>query len=164
MRCRHYDKKLSNLFPEITANTTVSRTWNLPDLSGNIALTSDITGVNSGTNTGDETASTIKTKLGITTLSGSNTGDQIIPTTLPASDVSAWAKAATKPTYTAAEVGAQETLVSGTNIRTVNGNSLLGSTNLVINGGVTSVNGMTGAVTVNAGLSLAQSHAIALSF
>lgn len=29
-----------------------------------------------GTNTGDETATTIKTKLGITTLSGSNTGDQ----------------------------------------------------------------------------------------
>ena len=30
----------------------------------------------SGTNTGDETATTIKNKLGITTLSGSNTGDQ----------------------------------------------------------------------------------------
>lgn len=30
----------------------------------------------SGSNTGDETTSTIKTKLGITTLSGSNTGDQ----------------------------------------------------------------------------------------
>lgn len=30
----------------------------------------------SGTNTGDETVSTIKTKLGISTLSGSNTGDQ----------------------------------------------------------------------------------------
>lgn len=30
----------------------------------------------SGTNTGDETAATIKSKLGITTLSGSNTGDQ----------------------------------------------------------------------------------------
>ena len=30
----------------------------------------------SGTNTGDETAATIKTKLGITTLSGTNTGDQ----------------------------------------------------------------------------------------
>lgn len=30
----------------------------------------------SGTNTGDETITTIKTKLGITTLSGSNTGDQ----------------------------------------------------------------------------------------
>ena len=58
-----------------------------------------------GTNSGDETLSTIKTKLGVTTLSGSNTGDQIIPTTLPASDVYAWAKAATKPTYTSTEVG-----------------------------------------------------------
>ena len=58
-----------------------------------------------GTNTGDETLATIKTKLGITTLSGVNTGDQVIPTTLPASDVSAWAKSATKPAYTATEVG-----------------------------------------------------------
>jgi len=33
-----------------------------------------------GTNTGDETATTIKTKLGVTTLSGVNTGDQILPT------------------------------------------------------------------------------------
>lgn len=32
----------------------------------------------SGTNSGDETASSIKTKLGITTLSGANTGDQTI--------------------------------------------------------------------------------------
>ena len=31
-----------------------------------------------GTNTGDETAATIKSKLGITTLSGSNTGDQTL--------------------------------------------------------------------------------------
>jgi len=85
---------------------------------------------------------------GTGTASGSNTGDQIIPTTLPASDVSAWAKAATKPSYTAAEVGAQDVLVSGANIRTVNGNSLLGSTDLVIDSGVTSVNGATGAVTV----------------
>lgn len=37
-----------------------------------------ITGTNSGTNTGDETAATIKSKLGITTLSGSNTGDQTL--------------------------------------------------------------------------------------
>ena len=35
----------------------------------------------SGTNTGDETAATIKTKLGIVTLSGSNTGDQTITLT-----------------------------------------------------------------------------------
>ena len=35
----------------------------------------------SGVNTGDETATTIKTKLGISTLSGSNTGDQTITLT-----------------------------------------------------------------------------------
>ena len=35
----------------------------------------------SGTNTGDETASTIKTKLAITSLSGTNTGDQTITLT-----------------------------------------------------------------------------------
>ena len=52
------------------------------------------------------------------------------PTTLPASDVSAWAKADTKPTYTASEVGAQETLVSGTNIKTINSETLLGSGNI----------------------------------
>jgi len=32
-----------------------------------------------GTNTGNETSATIKTALGITTLSGSNTGDQVVP-------------------------------------------------------------------------------------
>ena len=36
----------------------------------------------SGTNTGDETTTTIKTKLGITTLSGSNTGDQNLASVL----------------------------------------------------------------------------------
>lgn len=42
-----------------------------------VAATGAVSGSNlSGTNTGDETLSTIKTKLGITTLSGSNTGDQ----------------------------------------------------------------------------------------
>jgi hypothetical protein len=34
----------------------------------------------SGTNTGDETADTLKTKLGITTLSGANTGDETAAT------------------------------------------------------------------------------------
>ena len=44
-----------------------------------LATTSDF----SGTNTGDETVTTIKTKLGITTLSGSNTGDQDLSTYQP---------------------------------------------------------------------------------
>jgi hypothetical protein len=63
----------SNLY---TSNLTQTRDHYLPNQSGTIALTSDITGINSGINTGDETIATIKTKLGITTLSGSNTGDQ----------------------------------------------------------------------------------------
>ena len=47
-----------------------------------VAATGTVTGSNlSGTNTGDETAATIRTKLGITTLSGSNTGDQTITLT-----------------------------------------------------------------------------------
>ena len=41
---------------------------------------STLLGNTSGTNTGDETVTTIKTKLGITTLSGSNTGDETITT------------------------------------------------------------------------------------
>lgn len=74
--------------------------------------------------------------------------------------VPSWAKANTKPSYNASEVGAvpttrkvnnkalsadvtldasdvgaQPTLVSGTNIKTVNGNSLLGSGDLTIQGG-----------------------------
>ena len=62
-----------------------------------------------------------------------------IPTSLPASDVSAWAKEATKPSYTAAEVGAQPVLVSGTNIKTINGTSVIGSGNVNVGG---SVNGI----------------------
>ena len=50
-----------------------------------------------------------------------------IPTTLPASDVYAWAKAATKPTYTASEVGAVPTS------RTVNGKALSSNITLTAN-------------------------------
>ncbi|MEI6846565.1 MAG: hypothetical protein WCK32_00775 [Chlorobiaceae bacterium] len=56
-----------------------------------------------------ETGSTIRAKLGITTLSGSNTGDQ---------DLS----------------GLQVALVSGTNIKTINSTSLLGSGDIAITG------------------------------
>jgi hypothetical protein len=80
------DQDLSGL---VTKTTTI----NSQALSSNITLTtSDITdstnkryvtdtnlsiiGNQSGINTGDETITSIKTKLGITTLSGSNTGDQ----------------------------------------------------------------------------------------
>lgn len=42
----------------------------------------------------------------------------------------------------------QNTLVSGANLRTLNGKSLLGSADIVIAAGVTSVNGLTGSVTL----------------
>jgi hypothetical protein len=78
-------KNAANTFTNFLTNaTTAARTYTFPDKDITVAGLSDITGTNSGT----------------------NTGDQIIPETLPASDVSAWAKQATKPTYLASEVGA----------------------------------------------------------
>ena len=60
----------------LSHSPTADRAIAFPNKAGTVAMTSDITGTNSGTNTGDETVTTIKSKLGITTLSGSNTGDQ----------------------------------------------------------------------------------------
>lgn len=57
-------------------NTTLGKLEVYNTVWNSLAMISDITGVNSGTNTGDETTATIKSKLSITTLSGSNTGDQ----------------------------------------------------------------------------------------
>jgi hypothetical protein len=57
-----------------------------------------ILGNTSGTNTGDETVTTIKTKLGISTLSGSNTGDQ---------DLSGYVKTTTNQT-----IGGEKTFSS----------------------------------------------------
>jgi hypothetical protein len=61
----------------------------------------------SGTNTGDETASTIKTKLGIATLSGSNTGDQTITLTgdVTGTGTGSFAATLTNTTVTAAAYG-----------------------------------------------------------
>lgn len=102
------DQDLSGL---VTKATTI----NSQALSSNITLTtSDITdstnkryvtdtnlstiGNQSGINTGDETITSIKTKLGITTLSGSNTGDQDLSNlVVKNNDISAATK--TKITY-----------------------------------------------------------------
>ena len=100
------DQDLSNLVVKNTAITGATKTKITYDAKGLVtsgadATTADIAdstnkryvtdanltiiGNQSGTNTGDETATSIKTKLGITTLSGNNTGDQdlsgYVPTT-----------------------------------------------------------------------------------
>jgi hypothetical protein len=60
-------------------------------------------------------ATLIRSKLGITTLSGSNTGDN-----------------ATNTQYSGLATSKQNTLVSGTNIKTINGANILGSGNLTV--------------------------------
>lgn len=55
-------RNVANTFTSFFTNTnTASRTYTLKDANGTIAFTSDITGTNSGTNTGDETTWRINT-------------------------------------------------------------------------------------------------------
>jgi len=91
----------------------------------------------SWTNTWDETTSTIKTKLWITTLSWDNTGDETtatIKTKLWITTLSwdnTWDNA-TNSQYSWLATSKQDTLVSWTNIKTINSTSLLWSGNIVI--------------------------------
>jgi len=53
-------RNVANTFSSRFTNTnTAARVYTLPDKDGTVAMTSDITGTNSGTNTGDETAARI---------------------------------------------------------------------------------------------------------
>ena len=61
------------LHPPMTLNPASAAYATIDEENQVLTINAPIT---SGTNTGDETAATIKAKLGITTLSGSNTGDQ----------------------------------------------------------------------------------------
>ena len=55
-------RNVANTFTSFVTNTnTASRTYTLKDANGTLAFTSDITGTNSGTNTGDETTWRINT-------------------------------------------------------------------------------------------------------
>lgn len=63
---------------KISSDATETRNYLLPNKSGTFAMLSDITGTNSGSNTGDETKSSILSKLEIASISGVNTGDQTL--------------------------------------------------------------------------------------
>ncbi len=70
--------EVNGVVPDINGVITIE-TGDIPESTdANFVSDAQLTviGNTSGTNTGDETDTTIKTKLGITTLSGSNTGDQ----------------------------------------------------------------------------------------
>ena len=101
-----------------------------------------------GTNTGDETTTTIKTKLGITTLSGSNTGDQTITLT---GDVSGTGTGTFAATLAASGVTAGSYTLPTLTVDS-KGRITAASSNSVTSGTVTSVsvtaaNGVSGTVT-----------------
>jgi len=94
------------------------------------------TGLNGGTITTSGSISVIYGSLQGTSCEGN---DSRLSNARIASDVYTWAKQATKPTYTYSEVGAQAPLVSGTNIKTINGTTVLGSGNITIDSATVSV-------------------------
>ena len=76
------DINLRNVANTITSffstAATVARTWTLPDKSGTVAMTSDITGTNSGTNTGDQDLSAMVTLAGAQTLTNKTLTSPVI--------------------------------------------------------------------------------------
>lgn len=73
-------KNVAGTFVSLMTNTaTAVRTWAMPDKSGTIAMTSDITGTNSGTNTGDQTnvSGTAGNITGICAVANGGTGSAV---------------------------------------------------------------------------------------
>ena len=101
------DVGLGNVTNTSDANKPVSTaTQTALDLKAPLASPT-FTGTVSGITAAMVGLGNVTNNAAVANLSGTNTGDQTLPTTLPASDVYAWAKNATKPTYTYTEVGAQ---------------------------------------------------------
>lgn len=128
------------------------------DLSGNRTLGLANSGVSAGSYGGNNSIPSITideygrvTVAGTVTPSGtwgiSISGNAATASAVPFSGVSG-----TPTTLSGYGItDAQATLVSGTNIKTINGSSVLGSGNIQIDGGVTSFNTRTGAVTLSSG-------------
>lgn len=115
----------------------------------------------SGTNTGDETLSTIKTKLGITTLSGSNTGDQTITLTgdVTGTGTGSFATTLANTTVVAGTYGSASliptiTVDSKGRLTGVSTNSILDiAGSITVTGGDLTMSGNTGTAITNATLS-----------
>lgn len=77
-------KNVLNTFTSFFTNSnTDARTYTFPDKNGTVAMTSDITGTNSGTNTGDQDLSTLAPKA-----SPTFTGTVVLPTATSIGNVS----------------------------------------------------------------------------
>lgn len=114
--------------PRVSANpsTTTSTLSSIKIGSRSYAVQSGYVKPSSGIPRSD-LASDVQTSLGKADTAVQTETDPTVP---------AWAKNSTKPSYNVSEItGAQATLVSGTNIKTVNNQSLLGSGNITIQGG-----------------------------
>ncbi|MEK9157691.1 MAG: hypothetical protein AAB638_00725 [Patescibacteria group bacterium] len=135
-------RNVANTFNGNFVNTnTADRIYTLKDAAGTLAFTSDITGINSGTNTGDQTSivgitgslAEFNTALtgadfatGGGTATGANTGDQTINNT---SD-------ATSHTVTLSASGGSVQLIEGSNITlTTGGTGSAGTVTIASTGG-----------------------------
>lgn len=99
--------------------------------------------VSNGLSGGGGSVDSVNGKVGIVVLDAADVGADI-------SGAAATAQTNSE-TYTDTQVATkQNTLVSGTNIKTINSTSLLGSGNINIGGAVDSVNGQTGVVVLDA--------------
>lgn len=148
-----YEPKNANIQAHLVSATNPHGVTQAQVGLGNVNNTSD---ANKPISSATQAALNGKADTGHTHVGFVSSTDPRLSDARPASDVSAWAKAATKPSYAKTDVGLdnvdntsdankpvstatqtalnakQTTLVSGTNIKTINGSSLLGSGNLEI--------------------------------
>lgn len=104
---------------QLTQKSTIAGTEKFPVSDTEYVTATQIASLGSGGGGGGGVSDV--TLGGTSVVSGGVAVLPAYPTTLPASDVSAWAKASTKPTYTANEVGALPSTTSIPTESTVSG-------------------------------------------
>lgn len=140
-------RNIANTFTALFTNAiTAARTYTWPDKSGTVAMTSDITGTNSGTNTGDQTI----TLTGAVTGSGTGSFATTIatPGTLTVASTNSTATAHTHAVTSSSAPGAAAAILA------TDSSGIIGSTGTRIVKGwftdVTVTNAIAGSITGNA--------------
>jgi hypothetical protein len=135
----HNFKNVAGTFTSYLTNTNgASRTYTFPDKDGTVAMTSDITGTNSGTNSGDVT---LATNSGLSFTSG-----QTLLTVGTASVTGTSTNSNSTTTHTHALSGIVNANLSGTagitNANLANSSMTIGSTSISLGGTVTTFAGL----------------------